>query len=142
MDAPGETHSTRSSLSRRRGTATLKTLRPQTEALNEVFSRGHYETIVFTGCGSTYYLSLAAAALLPRTGRRSGLGHPGLGDLAAPREARCRDHGRTLLVADQPFGGDHGDGARLPGIPRGDTGRPSDHPFLLSRSPNGRPWAG
>lgn len=35
----------------------------QTDALHALWSSSEYDSVLFTGCGSTYYLSLAAAAL-------------------------------------------------------------------------------
>ena len=35
----------------------------QADALRARWSQGRYDSVMFTGCGSTYYLSLAGAAL-------------------------------------------------------------------------------
>ena len=37
-------------------------VRAQAQALQEFWNTGQFDSIIFTGCGSTYYLSLAAAA--------------------------------------------------------------------------------
>ena len=37
----------------------------QADALKQLWAQKKYSTVIFTGCGSTYYLSLAAASLLP-----------------------------------------------------------------------------
>ncbi|NCF66369.1 MAG: SIS domain-containing protein [Chloroflexi bacterium] len=72
----------------------------QTQAIAELWRSGQYKNVVFTGCGSTYYLSLAAAALWQEFIQIPAKGVPA-GELflyptatygpAAP--------GRTLLVA-------------------------------------------
>jgi glucosamine--fructose-6-phosphate aminotransferase (isomerizing) len=43
--------------------ATLAELRGQGDALAELYATGGYDSLLFTGCGSTYYLAVAAAAL-------------------------------------------------------------------------------
>ncbi len=43
--------------------AALEMLSPQAVALREFYARGEYGSVYFTGCGSTYYLALAAAAV-------------------------------------------------------------------------------
>lgn len=67
---------------------------PQVEAMIE---RGKYEQVVFTGCGSTYYLSIAAAAVMQRVAGVPALGLPAsevwLNPSALPPAQR------TLLVA-------------------------------------------
>jgi glutamine---fructose-6-phosphate transaminase (isomerizing) len=45
---------------------TLQTLQLQTETIKKFLSKD-YEQVLFTGCGSTYYLALAAAALYQKT---------------------------------------------------------------------------
>ena len=44
-------------------TACLKELDQSRHDIIDLKGNGHFENIIFTGCGSTYYLSLAAAAL-------------------------------------------------------------------------------
>lgn len=41
----------------------LASVRAQETALRELWQKGDYKQVIFSGCGSTYYLSLAAAAL-------------------------------------------------------------------------------
>jgi glucosamine--fructose-6-phosphate aminotransferase (isomerizing) len=41
----------------------LRTLQREAVALRQFFERGAYNGVLFTGCGSTYYLSIAAAAV-------------------------------------------------------------------------------
>jgi len=43
--------------------AALDVLNAQKQAVLDLVKNGHFDTVVFTGCGSTYYLSLAAAPL-------------------------------------------------------------------------------
>lgn len=43
--------------------ATLSALRAGHEALRSFYNAGAFDTLLFTGCGSTYYLALAGAAL-------------------------------------------------------------------------------
>lgn len=43
--------------------AALRTLRQQASTIQALYAEGQYTQIIFTGCGSTYYLALAAAAL-------------------------------------------------------------------------------
>jgi glucosamine--fructose-6-phosphate aminotransferase (isomerizing) len=75
----------------------LDTVSNQSGALNELFQR-NYEQIIFTGCGSTYYLSIAAAALY-----RSLTGQPAqaapAGDLLLNPGVYLSQRARTLLVA-------------------------------------------
>jgi glucosamine--fructose-6-phosphate aminotransferase (isomerizing) len=98
IDTPGR-HTSSEILSQPEAwAATLEALRPQTESIGDIFRHGRYETLVFTGCGSTYYLSLAAAALA-----RDLVGTPAWGVPASeiwlrPRGALPRGR-RTLLVA-------------------------------------------
>jgi glucosamine--fructose-6-phosphate aminotransferase (isomerizing) len=67
------------------------------DSLRTFLASGAYEQVVFTGCGSTYYLSLAAAAVLQRVVGVPAIGLPAsevwLNPTALP-PAR-----RTLLVA-------------------------------------------
>ncbi len=57
--------------------ASLDQLRGQQEALRKFFQDGRYDSVVFTGCGSTYYLSLAAAASLQELSGIPARGLPG-----------------------------------------------------------------
>ena len=56
-----------------------------------------YDHVLFTGCGSTYYLSLAAAALYQSLTGRPASATPGGELLLNPETALS--HGRTLLIA-------------------------------------------
>ena len=56
-----------------------------------------YEQVIFTGCGSTYYLSLAAAALYQELTGRPARGVPGSELWLNPKS--CLGAGKTLLIA-------------------------------------------
>jgi glucosamine--fructose-6-phosphate aminotransferase (isomerizing) len=56
--------------------ATLTELRTQAKTLHALFANGRYEQLVFTGCGSTHYLALAAAALAQQELGTSARGLP------------------------------------------------------------------
>jgi glucosamine--fructose-6-phosphate aminotransferase (isomerizing) len=64
--------------------------------LSRIFS-ADYEQVLFTGCGSTYYLSLAAAALFQEMTGQVARAVPG-GELLL-NEPAALTGGRTLLVA-------------------------------------------
>jgi glucosamine--fructose-6-phosphate aminotransferase (isomerizing) len=57
----------------------------------------HYDQVLFTGCGSTYYLSLAAAALYQQLTRRAARAIPGGELLLNPNTVLTEQ--KTLLVA-------------------------------------------
>ena len=78
--------------------ATLKNVQAQAEALRDFYRAGRYESAIFTGCGSTYYLSLAAAALLQEVTGIPARGLPASEIWLYPRSAYVADR-RTLLVA-------------------------------------------
>lgn len=70
----------------------------QAGALRQLWQAGWYDHVIFTGCGSTYYLSLAAAALFQEATGLSARGVPAGELLLYPRTAYA-DTGRPLLVA-------------------------------------------
>ncbi|MBN1992849.1 MAG: SIS domain-containing protein [Anaerolineae bacterium] len=76
----------------------LAVVTKQGPALCNLWANGNYTNIVFTGCGSTYYLSLAAAALFQELTGQSARGVPA-GELAMYPFAVYTKKGRTLLVA-------------------------------------------
>ncbi len=78
--------------------ATLKNVQAQAKALHDFYRAGRYESAIFTGCGSTYYLSLAAAALLQEVTGIPARGLPASEIWLYPRSAYVADH-HTLLVA-------------------------------------------
>lgn len=57
-----------------------------------------YDQVLFTGCGSTYYLSLAAAALFQELTGRLARAVPG-GELLLNPQTALTGSGKTLLVA-------------------------------------------
>ncbi len=59
---------------------------------------GDYDLVLFTGCGSTYYLSLAAAALYQELTGRAARAVPG-GELLLNPQTVVRDNISHLLVA-------------------------------------------
>jgi glucosamine--fructose-6-phosphate aminotransferase (isomerizing) len=59
---------------------------------------GHYDQVLFTGCGSTYYLSLAAAALYQELTGRAARAVPA-GELLLNGQTVMRDNISHLLVA-------------------------------------------
>jgi len=93
-----------------RGIYTQNEILTQTEAwedaLNAVngmrdallhLAHGNYDQILFTGCGSTYYLSLAGAALFQKLSGKLARAVPG-GELLINPETVLTD-GKTLLIA-------------------------------------------
>ncbi len=78
--------------------ATLERLQAQSEALRTFYAEGRYEALVFTGCGSTYYLALAAAALAKATLGVPTVGVPGSEAWLYPEGVYPAGR-RTLLVA-------------------------------------------
>jgi len=70
------------------------------EALRSFWTQGQFESVVFTGCGSTYYLSLAAASLWQTLMDTPARGVPGGELYLYPRAGYgdVKEH-RTLLVA-------------------------------------------
>ena len=78
--------------------ATLENVQAQAKALRDFYRAGRYESAIFTGCGSTYYLSLAAAALLQEVTSIPARGLPASEIWLYPRSAYVADR-RTLLVA-------------------------------------------
>jgi glucosamine--fructose-6-phosphate aminotransferase (isomerizing) len=78
--------------------AALEVVAAQADKLRDFFQAGYYETVIFTGCGSTYYLSLAAAALLQEVTRVDSRGLPASEIWLYPGSAYSPQR-RTLLVA-------------------------------------------
>jgi glucosamine--fructose-6-phosphate aminotransferase (isomerizing) len=73
-------------------------LTAQRTAIQQWWSRGQYDHIIFTGCGSTYFLSLAAASLLQELSGQSARALPASELWLSPASSYVRE-GRTLLVA-------------------------------------------
>ena len=78
--------------------ATLNNVQTQAEAVRDFSRAGRYESVIFTGCGSTYYLSLASAALLQEVTGIPARGLPASEIWLYPHSAYLADR-RTLLVA-------------------------------------------
>jgi glucosamine--fructose-6-phosphate aminotransferase (isomerizing) len=71
----------------------------EAESTNLHGMRQPYERTIFTGCGSTYYLSLAAAAVFQRLTGATASGIPAGELMLAPQEVYPPQPARTLLVA-------------------------------------------
>ena len=78
--------------------AALDILRAQTAALRSFFRAGKHAVVLFTGCGSTYYLSLAAAALWQEQCGQPARGLPASEIWLYPRAAYAASR-KMLLVA-------------------------------------------
>jgi glucosamine--fructose-6-phosphate aminotransferase (isomerizing) len=76
----------------------LDTLQSQTTALRSLYREAACETVIFTGCGSTYYLALAAAALMQEQTGVYSRALPASEIWLYPRSSYRTDR-RTLLVA-------------------------------------------
>ncbi|MEA3441822.1 MAG: SIS domain-containing protein [Chloroflexota bacterium] len=70
----------------------------QARTLRQLWEDGSYDQVIFTGCGSTYYLSLAAAALFQELSGYPARAVPGGELLLYPKAAYSRD-GKILLVS-------------------------------------------
>ncbi len=79
-------------------TAALETLKMQQNDIALLGKSGQYDHVIFTGCGSTYFLSLAAAALLQELSGQAARALPASELWLNPRSAYPR-HGKVLLVA-------------------------------------------
>ncbi len=78
--------------------AALEVLAGQRADVTQMWQRGHYDHIVFTGCGSTYFLALAAASLLQELGGQPARALPASELWLSPASSYARQ-GKTLLVA-------------------------------------------
>jgi glucosamine--fructose-6-phosphate aminotransferase (isomerizing) len=78
--------------------ATLEQMRGHADELRALYRAGGYESVVFTGCGSPYYLALAAAALFQELSGIPACGLPASEIWLNPRSALPAGR-RTLLVA-------------------------------------------
>jgi len=78
----------------------LDVIAGKTGALRTFYWQGQYDHVVFTGCGSTYYLSLAAASLWQTLMDTPAHGAPAGELYLYPRASYgATQEGRTLLVA-------------------------------------------
>lgn len=78
--------------------AALEMLSPQAVALREFYAHGDYGSVYFTGCGSTYYLAMTAAATFQELTGVVARGLPASEIWLYPG-AIPRRHGKALLVA-------------------------------------------
>ncbi len=78
--------------------AALDLLRAHADELRALAQAGRYDSVIFTGCGSPYYLALAAAATFQELTGRPARGVPASEIWLNPRAA-LPDGGRALLVA-------------------------------------------
>ncbi len=78
----------------------LDAVSDQADGLKSLWANANFSRVIFTGCGSTYYLSLAAAALWQSMLDTPARGIPG-GELFLYPQAYYSqsDEGKTLLVA-------------------------------------------
>jgi glutamine---fructose-6-phosphate transaminase (isomerizing) len=77
---------------------TLGKLREQHSSLGQFYTAGQYDAVLFTGCGSTYYLALAAASLFQQMTGTPARGLPASEVWLNPAAAYPAKQ-RTLLVA-------------------------------------------
>lgn len=70
----------------------------QAQSMRDFFRKGRYESVIFTGCGSTYYLSLAASALYRELSGGVSSGLPASEIWLYPQTAYSPSR-QTLLVA-------------------------------------------
>lgn len=76
----------------------LEVLAANQQAVVDLYAQGAYSQVIFTGCGSTYYLSLAAAALYQDLSGKVGRAFPASELWLYPKSAYA-GAGRVLLVA-------------------------------------------
>lgn len=76
----------------------LAVVTQQAESAQRLWAGGGYDQVIFTGCGSTYYLSLAGAALMQELTGRAAKAVPG-GELVLYPASAYAARSRTLLVA-------------------------------------------
>ncbi len=77
--------------------AALEVLTAQRAGIAPLWRHGHYDQVLFTGCGSTYFVSWAAASLLQELSRRPARALPASELWLSP--ASYAHRGKTLLVA-------------------------------------------
>ncbi|HEX7542092.1 MAG TPA: SIS domain-containing protein [Anaerolineales bacterium] len=77
--------------------AALEVLAEQRRSVMDIGLAGRYDQLIFTGCGSTYYLSLAAAALTQELTGRPSRAFPASELWLYPGNSYAS--GKTLLVA-------------------------------------------
>ena len=77
--------------------AALEGVRAQAATLRDFYRVGRFEAVLLTGCGSTYYLAVASAALFQELTSIPARGLPASEIWLYPRSALARQ--RTLLIA-------------------------------------------
>ena len=98
MDSPGH-HTRNEILSQPEAwSEALDVLHAQADSLRDVYCAGQYDTVLFTGCGSTYYLALAAAAQMQELTGVPARGLPASEVWLNPGAAYALN-GKALLVA-------------------------------------------
>jgi len=78
--------------------AALDVMRAQADSLRNFWREGNFESVLFTGCGSTYYLSHAAGVLMQTLTGIDARGLPASEIWLYPRSA-YHPKRRTLLIA-------------------------------------------
>ena len=78
--------------------AAVRQINAQVESLRHFYRDGQYESVIFTGCGSTYYLSISAAALFQQLGVADARALPASEIWLYPQSAFSSKR-RTLLIA-------------------------------------------
>jgi glucosamine--fructose-6-phosphate aminotransferase (isomerizing) len=83
--------------------AALETMTRQAASLHQFFMGGEFDSVIFTGCGSTYYLALATASTFQALRGKAARGLPASEIWLYPSEAYGADwrdtDRRVLLVA-------------------------------------------
>lgn len=77
----------------------LEVLRDQATALLNFFLAGHFDSLYFTGCGSTYYLALAAAAVMQDLTGLPARGLPASELWLYPRSAYSARHALLMAIS-------------------------------------------
>jgi len=75
----------------------IQVLKDQSEVLESFYPQGNYSQVIFTGCGSTYYLALAAAALFQELTGQTARALPASELWLYPKSSYPKT-GRILLV--------------------------------------------
>lgn len=76
----------------------LAVVTQQAEITQRLWAGGGYDQVIFTGCGSTYYLALAGAALVQELTGRAAKAVPAGELVMYPADAYIAQSRRTLLV--------------------------------------------
>ena len=90
MDNRGDIYPRRNLFAAGSVAAALDVLQAQRNDLISMWQRGHYDHVIFTGCGSTYYLALAAAALFQELSGQPARALPASELWLSPRSSYAR----------------------------------------------------